>query len=123
MEAAQTRLIPELQQHRENVLYGQQATEAKAEQVRQIVAEAEREGRQEFELLREHLRSVESLKLAVIGQDQQRQSQTIKGIDALIEKIKRAGSVGFSGDGMAAFVHAFPEIQADAESLLSKPAA
>lgn len=118
------RLLPELRVRKEELLREQSAAEARIEKLRQLVAEAEREAHQEFEGVRQHLRSVVEVKAAVLRGDRSQRQETIRGIDEVIEKIRSASTSGsLFMDSMGEFVDEYPELYSRAETWLARPVA
>eukprot|EP00928_Gymnodinium_smaydae_P016486 TRINITY_DN16193_c0_g1_i2.p1 TRINITY_DN16193_c0_g1~~TRINITY_DN16193_c0_g1_i2.p1 ORF type:complete len:1263 (-),score=250.08 TRINITY_DN16193_c0_g1_i2:900-4298(-) len=115
-------LLPELHAKREALTASAQGIDAQRSELRKRCAEAEREGREEFEALRGHLASVETLKLAVLDRERGVRSQLVEGIDGLARRLQQARSGFLSLEAMAAFVREAPELRATAETLRSRAA-
>lgn len=88
-------------------------------EVRQRVAEAERDAQEDFEVLRSHLKSVEHVKLSVLDRERDVRTKIAEDIDAVVEQVRRAEMVS-GADAMSEFVRDFPGLRARAEALWSR---
>jgi len=112
----------ELLPRREDMIAAVQSIESQRAMVRQRCAEAEREARAEFDGLRSHLASLESLKQAIFGRERDIRCSIADGIEDVAAQVQAAERAGLSPEAMDAFVRAFPELQAVADTLWSRAA-
>jgi len=122
LETLRGQLVPELRSRRRDLIATLSATDSRVHQLQQICAEAERDGREEFEALRGHLSSVESLKSAVLRRERDIRSGLVDGIDDILRRVQLAESGLDNAEAMAAFVKEYPELRAGAETLVSRSA-
>lgn len=102
--------LPELQTKRNSVRSELQAIDDRACEVRNRCAEAKREAREDFEMLRCHLGSVESVKLATLSREREVRSTLVDGIDSVTQRMS-CGNLT---------VREFEELRAQAESHWSR---
>lgn len=91
------------------------------EDVKARVSEAERDARGEFEALIDHLRSIESVKLAVLSEERHTFMQTCKEVEAVAHDIRSGQRLAHSPAEVIGFLRRAKEIRLTAETLLSKP--
>lgn len=117
MQAAR-QLAPELRTQRKELQEAVKAIEQKGDALRQSCAEAEREAREDFEMLRSHLNSVESLKQAVLN----REKEVRLGLLQSIEEFQRAlqADGGVNAEAVAAARAAYPDPYGAADALCSR---
>jgi len=115
-------LQTELEPRRQDLLSAVEEIDRHRALVRQRCAEAEREAREEFDGLRGHLASVESLKQAVLGRERDVRCSIVDAIEDLAQQVQGAQRAGLSANSMASFVRSFPDLQAAADSLWSRSA-
>eukprot|EP00929_Paragymnodinium_shiwhaense_P027245 TRINITY_DN16027_c0_g1_i3.p1 TRINITY_DN16027_c0_g1~~TRINITY_DN16027_c0_g1_i3.p1 ORF type:complete len:837 (+),score=118.44 TRINITY_DN16027_c0_g1_i3:118-2628(+) len=113
-------IYPELRAKREDLANAVQGIDGRVGELRRRAAEAEREGREEFEALRSHLSSVESLKRAVLSREREVRASLIEEIDGLVDNLKKVDAGGLGYEGMAAFLRNAGEVTNKAESLWSR---
>ncbi|CAJ1341977.1 unnamed protein product, partial [Effrenium voratum] len=112
-------LLPELRAQRQTLHQAAKGIEQRLGELRQRCAEAEREAREDFEVLRSHLNSVESLKQAVLSRERDVRLRLIEGIDDFCRRLQQAEGA-FRPDAVAALRAEFPDLAAAAEGLCSR---
>jgi len=117
---AARQLLPELRVQRKELLEAVKGIEAKGGELRQSCAEAEREGREDFEMLRGHLNSVESLKQAVLNREKDVRLRLIQSIDDFCQRAQQAEANGMYSAAAAVFRDEYPDINAAADGLCSR---
>eukprot|EP00441_Pelagodinium_beii_P041874 CAMPEP_0197630846 /NCGR_PEP_ID=MMETSP1338-20131121/8201_1 /TAXON_ID=43686 ORGANISM="Pelagodinium beii, Strain RCC1491" /NCGR_SAMPLE_ID=MMETSP1338 /ASSEMBLY_ACC=CAM_ASM_000754 /LENGTH=1065 /DNA_ID=CAMNT_0043202159 /DNA_START=26 /DNA_END=3223 /DNA_ORIENTATION=+ len=111
--------LPELRQRRDELVGAVQAIDGRSAELRQRCAEAEREGREDFEVLRSHLNSVESLKQAVLGRERDVRQRLINGIDDFVRWAQQAAD-GQGPEAVASFTAEYPDLQTAVDALCSR---
>lgn len=110
-------LLPELRARRRDLDSAIQAIEARSGELRQRCAEAEREALEDFEVLRNHLNSVESLKQAVLSRERDVRLRLAGQIEDFCQRLQADGSNDAS---TAALRSEFPDLHAAADMLCSR---
>ncbi|CAE7523546.1 unnamed protein product, partial [Symbiodinium pilosum] len=111
-------LLPELRARRRDLDSAVQAIEARSGELRQRCAEAEREALEDFEVLRSHLNSVESLKQAVLSRERDVRLRLAGQIEEFCQRLLQAD--GSNSSAAAAFRAEFPDLQAAADTMCSR---
>ncbi|CAE7799600.1 unnamed protein product [Symbiodinium sp. CCMP2456] len=111
-------LLPELRARRRDLDSAIQAIEARSGELRQRCAEAEREALEDFEVLRNHLNSVESLKQAVLSRERDVRLRLAGQIEEFCQRLLQAD--GSNDAGTAALRAEFPDLHAAADVLCSR---
>lgn len=119
MHTLEGQLLPELRSRRDALRGGVQSLDMRQAEVRSRCAEAEREGREEFEALRGHLNSVETLKQAVLARERDVRLRLMEDIDAVERRVQQAKGALALRD-LAAFVRDGAELRAACETLRSR---
>lgn len=117
---AARQLLPELRAQRKELSEAVKGIEAKGAELRQGCAEAEREGREDFEMLRGHLNSVESLKQAVLNREKDVRVRLMKSIDEFCQRVQQAEANGMHSEAAAAFRAEYPDLVTAADALCSR---
>ncbi|CAE7388975.1 unnamed protein product [Symbiodinium natans] len=112
-------LLPELRGCRRDLDSAVQAIEARSGELRQRCAEAEREALEDFEVLRNHLNSVESLKQAVLTRERDVRLRLAGQIEDFCQRLLQADGSSHSSTA-AAFRAEFPDLHAAADALCSR---
>eukprot|EP00927_Polykrikos_kofoidii_P073375 TRINITY_DN69414_c0_g1_i1.p1 TRINITY_DN69414_c0_g1~~TRINITY_DN69414_c0_g1_i1.p1 ORF type:complete len:741 (+),score=115.60 TRINITY_DN69414_c0_g1_i1:100-2223(+) len=120
LQAMREQFLPELRAQREVLLRDVQGIDSRLKELKRRVLEAEREGREEFEALRAHLKSVENMKMAVLCRERDVRAELVDGIDSIVQRVQQTEAGGRSLEEMAAFLRADPEIRELAETLWSR---
>ncbi|OLP85764.1 hypothetical protein AK812_SmicGene33201 [Symbiodinium microadriaticum] len=112
-------LLPELRARRRDLDSAIQAIEARSGELRQRCAEAEREALEDFEVMRNHLNSVESLKQAVLSRERDVRLRLAGQIEEFCQRLVQAD--GSNDASAAAALRAeFPDLHAAADVLCSR---
>lgn len=117
LETLRRDVLPELQEKREELQVSIRAIEAKDAEVRKQCAEAEREAREELDLLLGHLTSVETLKVSVLGREWDVRTEVVEGVNDVVGRCPERGVLNV--EAMRAFLEEFPDLCARAETLRS----
>ncbi|CAK0876339.1 unnamed protein product [Prorocentrum cordatum] len=94
LQQLRSQLIPGLQDWREELLAAVRLAEEQAAELRQRCAEAEREGREEFERTIGNLKAVEEPKRTRLQQQREKREELVREIDELTKSRARAPSTG-----------------------------
>jgi len=116
-------LVQGLRAQRQDLRAAVQGVDALIAELRQRCAEAERDGLQEFELMKAHLSSLQNRKLVVLSREREDRAKLIEGIDEVARRVDIAASGGHSYEAMASFVRDYPALQHTAQTLWTRAAA